>query len=81
MMKIQETIHHGNYHNTRVVEISSVSNDQLIKVISTSPYATGEIAGGTIARMINDLRSTGSTYLGWADYRIVTNPEPIHARG
>lgn len=73
---IRETIHHGDYRNTRRVTVDATPAG-LSELLAGSPYnRTAAHACDHLARMFDELDVDGITELGWATYELLAVATP-----
>lgn len=66
-MRVQETIHHGNYRNVRVVDLPDTEHDTLGRMVRACPYPVHPVLG----YLGLALDSGGSYAQGWVTWEVV----------
>lgn len=74
-MLVRETIHHGDYRNTREQEIEPTW-EGFVKLLQASPYNAGKTAADHVtnkyvAKAFADLLTKGKAEHGWARYKVM----------
>lgn len=72
MSKIVETIHHGNYRDTRVLHIHPVNVPEIHAWLDECPYPVTrtEAAAGLLCSMAASVSHKGSLDRGWVRWEV-----------
>ena len=70
-MRVTETIHHGQYRNTRTADVEPTT-EGLREYLMHSAYPPVPITNEHVGFLLYDLTSTGRACLGWADFEVVS---------
>jgi hypothetical protein len=72
MSKIVETIHHGNYRNTRVMHIHPVNVADIQRWLDGCPYplTRTEAAAGQLCSIAASVAHKGSLDRGWVHWEV-----------
>lgn len=70
-IKIQETIHHGDYRHKRVIEVHALTMDTVAGVLMSSPYAYTKLSRDQVDDVMANLQEQGAAQLGWSNFEIV----------
>lgn len=71
MIRIKETIHHGEYRSKRFVEVHAINELTVRGILMSSPYPSTNPNQTRLEAMIANLKEQGKAQHGWADYEIV----------
>ena len=71
---IEETLHHGETHMVRRVEVWKIT-PLTVKGILLSCIYPMDVEDHKVAHMMKQLEAMGCSSMGWADYRIVSDPD------
>lgn len=79
MVKIEEVIHHGDYHSRRVVEVWSINEITVDAVITSSAYCYQTYQGSDNPRreerlheLVEDLKAgRENRSIGWSTFRVI----------
>ena len=74
-LKLEETVRHGDMLHRREVEVWRLTDLTLKGVLMSSIYPSDDIAPEHLKRMMDQLKVIGCTYLGWADFRVIYDPQ------
>lgn len=73
VIRVRETIHHGDFHNTREVSIEPTWNG-FVEMLGTSTYPVMSDRSGDnryTAMAFAWLLTTGAAQIGWIDYKVI----------
>jgi len=70
-MRITETIHHGQYRNTRTADVEPTT-EGLRGYLMHSVYPVTVITDERVAILLAQLVETGKADFGWADFEVVS---------
>jgi hypothetical protein len=70
-IKIQESIHHGDYRHKRVIEVYALTPLTVKGILMSSAYPDVEPSPEYLNNILTNLKEQGAAQHGWADFEIV----------
>lgn len=70
MITITETIHHGNYRSTRIMQVTTINQITVKALLTSSPYCYTHPSESALVGIVRDLQSTGKAEFGWSDFTL-----------